>query len=352
MRRPVDIGAALLGLDWTRSVAALPDSLPSKSREAVILDGSMAWGSLYIIVRRGRLHREAWLTHLSPLFHQRQVTTCDVLAFWAVGPGACGLAVLHRRTQEAKSTLEGLAQRGRAAEMLEPEVRDAVGRKRPAPRQSEAQGQAAKNSAREEAWPNVWAGAAHRRPRLGGSCRSVNLRCRLALPWPAWRMLAGLPAGPPRVLGSLGEPEPPPASATARTISAGRLGRGPGSPFLGPQPARTGPGGRGWPRANAAAGIRTGARHCPPAQSAPTPAQEACGVQDAVRHDLCAGGGGARRRRRPCWRRGAACCRPTGTTMAHAAASTSAAAAAASAAAALAAVCEVHALVAAATAAL
>lgn len=59
----------------------------------------MAWGSLYIIVRRGRLHREAWLTHLSPLFHQRQVTTCDVLAFWAVGPGACGLAVLHRRTQ-------------------------------------------------------------------------------------------------------------------------------------------------------------------------------------------------------------------------------------------------------------
>ncbi|RMZ55682.1 hypothetical protein APUTEX25_000265 [Auxenochlorella protothecoides] len=155
LRRPVDIGAALLGLDWTRSVAALPDSLPSKSREAVILDGSMAWGSLYIIVRRGRLHREAWLTHLSPLFHQRQVTTCDVLAFWAVGPGACGLAVLHRRTQEAKSILEGLAQRGRAAEMLEPEVRDAVGRKRPAPRQSEAQGQAAKNSAREEAWPNV-----------------------------------------------------------------------------------------------------------------------------------------------------------------------------------------------------
>ncbi|KAL6782849.1 hypothetical protein ACKKBG_A08330 [Auxenochlorella protothecoides x Auxenochlorella symbiontica] len=34
LRRPVDIGAALLGLDWTRSVAALPDSLPSKSREA------------------------------------------------------------------------------------------------------------------------------------------------------------------------------------------------------------------------------------------------------------------------------------------------------------------------------
>lgn len=104
LRSPGDVGAALFGADWIRGVRELPDDTSSKSREATIVDGEREESVTYVLYHNTP-GKPVYLSRLSGLFRRNKLVIGDVLAFWPLGPGRCGVAVFKQGSKVGRGVV-------------------------------------------------------------------------------------------------------------------------------------------------------------------------------------------------------------------------------------------------------